>query len=42
ESPAYTFGGAEEKELSDTWYSRYEAAHNADSQGSAQDVGENQ
>jgi predicted pyridoxine 5'-phosphate oxidase superfamily flavin-nucleotide-binding protein len=33
ESPAYTFGGAEEGELSDTWFSRYEAAHSAQRQG---------
>lgn len=30
ESPAYTFGGAEEKALAATWYNRYEAVHRAD------------
>ncbi|MEO5314701.1 pyridoxamine 5'-phosphate oxidase family protein [Pseudarthrobacter sp. CC12] len=38
ESPAYTFGSAEEEELSETWYSRHEAAHNAATQGSAEGV----
>lgn len=31
-SPAYTFGGADEGELADSWSSRYQAAHNAQAQ----------